>query len=44
MEFDEAKPEIHIPPDYAALSAVGAGHIGEYDHCVSIILFISVLY
>jgi len=41
MEFDEAKLEIYVPPDYVvplrdALSAVGAGHIGAYDHCVSV--------
>ena len=41
MEFSEAKIEIYVPQDYVialrdALSAVGAGHIGDYDHCVSI--------
>lgn len=41
MEFEEAKIEIYVPPEYVvplrdALSAVGAGHIGEYDHCVSV--------
>ncbi|MBE6822220.1 MAG: divalent cation tolerance protein CutA [Ruminococcaceae bacterium] len=41
MEFEQAKIEIYIPPDYVvplrdALSEVGAGHIGAYDHCVSI--------
>lgn len=41
MEFNEAKIEIYVPPDYVvplrdALNAVGAGHIGEYDHCVSV--------
>ena len=41
MEFTEVKIEIYVPQDYViplrdALNAVGAGHIGEYDHCVSI--------
>ena len=41
MEFDEAKIEIYVPQDYViplrdALNAVGAGHIGDYDNCVSI--------
>jgi hypothetical protein len=41
MEFNEVKIEIYVPQDYViplrdALSAVGAGHIGNYDHCVSV--------
>ena len=41
MEFEEAKIEIYVPQDYiiplrAALAQVGAGHIGRYDHCISV--------
>ncbi|HTX80427.1 MAG TPA: YqfO family protein [Longilinea sp.] len=37
----DVKIEIFIPEDYVPalqdeLSKVGAGHIGDYDHCVSI--------
>ncbi len=41
MEFEFAKIELYVPPEYVvplrdALSAVGAGHIGKYDHCISV--------
>ncbi len=41
MEFEEVKIEIYVPPEYVialrdALSEAGAGHIGAYDHCISV--------
>ncbi|HVN55168.1 MAG TPA: YqfO family protein [Anaerolineaceae bacterium] len=40
MEFPLVKIEVFIPPEYVeklgdALSEVGAGRIGNYDHCLS---------
>lgn len=40
-DFQSVKIEIFIPPEYIdslrnALAAVGAGKIGNYDHCCSI--------
>lgn len=42
MEFEEAKLEIYVPQEYVipirdALSDLGAGQIGGYDHCVSVL-------
>ena len=41
MEFREVKLEIFVPEEFVvpirdALSRVGAGKIGSYDHCVSV--------
>lgn len=41
MDFEQAKLELYIPPEYVvplrdALSEIGAGHIGQYDHCISV--------
>lgn len=42
VDFTEVKIEIFIPVDYVdslreALGKVGAGRIGDYDHCCSVI-------
>lgn len=42
VDFEEVKIEVFIPVDYVdslreALGEVGAGHIGDYDHCCSVI-------
>lgn len=41
MWSDKAKIEVFLPHEFVesvldALHAVGAGHVGEYDHCASI--------
>lgn len=41
MEYSEVKLEIFLPEEFViplrdALSGIGAGKIGSYDHCVSV--------
>jgi hypothetical protein len=41
MQFDKVKIEIYLPREFIlpvrdALHESGAGHVGQYDHCVSI--------
>jgi len=41
VDFEEVKIEIFVPEEYVErmrdeLSQVNAGHIGNYDHCISV--------